>query len=423
MPPAARRYLVDLSPLRDSREYRLLYFGQLISFLGRQLTVVASSYQLFLLTDSSFAVGMLSLAQLGPVIICSLIGGSLADAFDRRKLLLVMQVLLAATTLGLALNAMLERPAIWPIFVCTALSAGFSSIDSPARGAAIPSLVRRDQVSAASALNQTLVQLGLVAGPAAGGLVISQMSLATAYWIDVATFAGAILTLLAMKPMIPEGGGTRAGLGSVREGLRYLREQRAVQGTFVIDLNAMIFGMPRALFPALGTQAFGGGAATVGLLYAAPGAGALVAAITTGWVTAVERQGRAVLWAVAAWGLSIAAFGLATWLPLGLFLLAIAGAADVVSAVFRNTILQLQVPDRLRGRLFATHIAVVTGGPRLGDAESGAVASLATPRISVVSGGLACIAGVAAVAKLFPELASWHPPPVELEPAPAETTD
>jgi MFS family permease len=202
--------------------------------------------------------------------------------------------------------------------------------------------------------------------------------------------------------MPPEGGGTRPGLSSIAEGFRFMASRQELIGVFVIDLNAMVFGLPRALFPALGEQVFGGGASTVGLLYAAPGAGALLGALTTGWVGRIRRQGLAVLVAVAGWGAAIAAFGLTASLPLALVLLAVAGAADVISAVFRNTVLQLIVPDSLRGRLSAVQIAVVTGGPRLGDTEAGAVAALTTTRFSVVSGGAACVVGVLACAWLLP---------------------
>lgn len=379
------------------------------------MTVVAVPLQVFLVTDSSLAVGLLGIAQLVPLLAFSLAGGAFADALDRRKLLLVMQVLLGLTSVGLALNSTGDDVELWPLFVLTGLAAGFSGIDSPTRSAAIPGLVRRDQLRAALALNQLLFQLGQVAGPAIGGLLISQLSFAAVYWLDAATFVISAVAVARMDPLVPEGGGTRAGVASVVEGFRFLRGRRALQGTFVIDVNAMVFGMPRALFPELGTTVFGGGAGTVGLLTAAPAAGALVGALTTGWVSAVRRPGAAVLWAVAAWGVAIAAFGLTAWLPVALLALAAAGAADVVSAVFRNTILQMEVPDRLRGRLNAVHIAVVTGGPRLGDAEAGAVAAVTSPRFSVVSGGLACLAGVAVIARLLPQLAAWQPPPDEAD--------
>jgi predicted MFS family arabinose efflux permease len=399
MVPVRRRLLIDPAPLRASREFRLLWGGQLVSLLGRQLTVVAVPFQVFALTRSSLAVGLVSLAQLGPLLVCSLLGGAIADAADRRKLLLVTQGLLALSIAGLAVNAMLPRPALWPLFALSALAAGVGGVDSPARSAVVPTLVRPHQLPAAFALNQILFQTAQVVGPALAGLLIAQVSLAAAYWLDVATFGVAAATLLAMRPLPPQRGGRPAGIASVVEGLGFLRGRRALQGTFVIDLNAMVFGMPRALFPELGATVFGGGAGVVGLLYAAPGAGALLGALLSGWVGAVRRQGRAVLLAVAVWGGAIALFGLSRALPLALALLALAGAADVVSAVFRNTILQLSVPDRLRGRLSAIHIAVVTGGPRLGDAEAGAVAALAGARFSVVSGGLACLLGVAATSR------------------------
>ena len=405
-----RRVLLDVTPVTESREYRLLYLGQVVSFFGRQLTIVAASIQIFGLTHSSLQVGLLSLGQLGPLIACSFLGGTLADAIDRRKVLLAANVLLAATSVGLALNAGRSHPLVWPIYVFTALSAGFSAIDSPTRSAVVPSLVRRDQIPAAAALNQTGYQFGQIAGPAAAGPIID-VSIVAAYWVDVGTFGVALITLLLLPPLLPEGGGTKAGIGSIKEGLRYVREERTLQGVFLIDINAMVFGMPRALFPQLGTELFHGGAGTVGLLYAAPAAGAFAGALTTGWVTHVRRQGAAVLWAVAVWGIAIAAFGFAHWLPLALLCLAIAGAADVISAVFRGTILQLHVPDRLRGRLQALNIAVVTGGPRVGDLEAGVVATATSAQVSVVSGGLACVAGVLVFAKYFPELASWHAEP------------
>ncbi len=401
---ARPRLLADTTPLRESRHYRLLFLGEGFAFLGSQLTVVAVPLQVYLLTRSSLAVGLVGLAQLGPLLACSLVGGAFVDAVDRRVLLIWVQLARGALSAGLAVNALAPRPALWPLYVLTAAGAGLSAVDGPARLAAVPALVRRELVPAAAALHQILTQVGQVAGPAVAGLIVARASLATAYAVDVATFTVASVLALAMRRLPPGEGGAGAGLGAVWDGLRFLRGRRALQGTFVIDLNAMVFGMPRALFPALGTGLFHGGPATVGLLYAAPGAGALLGALTAGWVGSVRRQGRAVLASVAVWGLAITAFGLVAWLPLALCLLAVAGAADVLSAVFRNTILQLTVPDGLRGRLAAIHIAVVTGGPRLGDAEAGAVAALAGPQFSVVSGGLACLAGAALIAWRIPQL-------------------
>jgi MFS family permease len=407
-PAAGRRFFVDVTPLRASRDYRLLFGGQLISFMGRQVTVVAIPVQVYDLTHSSFAVGMTGLVALGPLVVLSLVGGAIADAMDRRRLLLIANVLLAATSAGLALNAQRGHDAaLWPIYLLTALAAGFSGLELPTRNAATPALVGLELLPAAAALGQILVQVGQVVGPALAGPLIDGVGMASAYWFDTATFGAAVVATLLIRPLPPEGGGTRASVASIKEGLAYLRGRRVLQSTFVVDINAMVFGMPRALFPALAEKVFGGGAGTVGLLYAAPGAGAFVAALASGWVGGVRRQGRAVLLAVAAWGVAIALFGLTSSLVLALVLLAIGGAADVVSAVFRNTILQVSVPDNLRGRLSSVHIAVVTGGPRLGDAEAGAVAAISTPRISVVSGGLACVLGVLAVHRWAPQFAAY----------------
>lgn len=401
----ARKVLADITPLRESGEFRRLYFGQLVSFIGTQLTMVAVPYQVFLITRSSFVVGLVSLVQVGPLLVGSLFGGALADVRDRRRILLITAIGSVLISAGLALNASLDRPRLWPLFVLSGAAAGLSGVHGPARSAAIPNLVGKDLLPAAYALWQTLMQVGSVLGPAIAGVLIARAGLASLFWIDAVTYGAAFVAVLGMRPLRPDGHGGKVSLASIAEGLRYVRSNRAILGTFVIDLNAMIFGMPRALFPALGLGQYAGDAGTVGLLYAAPAAGALVGSLTTGWVGGVRCQGRAVLVAVAVWGAAIAGFGLSRSLAVGLVLLAVAGAADVVSAVFRNTIMQVAVPDSLRGRLSATHIAVVTGGPRLGDLEAGAVAAVAGPRFSVVSGGLACIAGVLVVGALLPEFA------------------
>lgn len=402
-----RRVFVDLSPLRRFPDFRRLWLGQLVSQLGSALTLVAVPYEVYRLTRSSFAVGMVSLVQLGPLLLGSLLGGSVADAFDRRRILLGSQVVLAATSAGLAFNAMGGHPALWPLFLLPAVAAGFSGMDSSTRAAAMVALVEPEALVAANALRQLLLTVSLVAGPVVAGLILGRFGPVAIYWTDVASFAAAMVAVVGIPSLQPTGGGTRVGFRSMLDGLRFLRGHQALQGTFIVDLNAMIFGMPRALFPAMGIGVFHGGATAVGLLYAAPGAGALLGAIFTGWAAHARRQGRAVLIAVVLWGVAIAAFGLVSWLPAALALLAVAGAADVVSAVFRGAILQLETPDRLGGRLFSIQIAVVTGGPRVGDAEAGAVAALAGVRASVVSGGLACVAGVALLARLLPGFTNY----------------
>ncbi|HJS72532.1 MAG TPA: MFS transporter [Acidimicrobiia bacterium] len=401
-----RRLIVDLTPLRESPRFRILYIAQLLASIGRQITVVAVPFQVYILTESTLAVGALGLAQFIPLMVVSIIGGAVADAFDRRVLLVAGHLLLALTALGLVFNASLAEPAIWPLYVLSAINAAFTAFNNPARMAAIPALLRRELIAPGFALNSTMHEVAAAIGPAIAGLLIAQYDLVVAYSVEAIAFLAAALTLLRVGQLRPEGGGRAVGMTSIREGFHYLKGQPLIQSGFLIDLNAMIFGMPQALFPALGTMTFGGDASTVGLLYAAPGIGALVAALTSGWVGSVSRRGRVVVVAVVIWGVAIAIFGLLTNLALALALLAVAGAADVVSAVMRNTILQLTVPDQLRGRLSAVHTAVVGGGPRLGDLEAGAVAALTSVRFSVVSGGVACVIGALAIARWMPQL--WN---------------
>lgn len=403
--------MVDITPLREVPGYRWLYAGMLFAHAGRQLTVVAVPFQVFALTGSTLAVGMLGLAQLFPLLIVSVIGGALADAMDRRRLLVVSQVVLAGTAAGLLWNSVSDAPVIWPLFVLSALNAGVSAIDSPARHAILPGLVGRTLLPSALALNQTLTNIAKAALPALGGLLIAAAGLPLSYGVEATMFLiGALL--IRNVPEIPTDTVRRkVELSSIAEGFRFLRARRVIQAALLIDLNAMVFGMPTALFPAIGTEVFGGDAFIVGLLYAAPGMGALVGALTSGWVSAVRRQGRATVVAVVGWGLAMAVFGLSRSLGLAMVMLALAGAADVVSAIFRGTIIQLTAPDELRGRMSSMHTAVVAGGPRLGDLEAGVVAALTSVRFSVVSGGLLCVLGALAIGRWAPELVKYRHDP------------
>jgi MFS family permease len=395
--------LIDIGPLRRSKDFRYLYFGEMVSFVGSGLTTVAVPYQLYSLTHSSLQVGLASLAQLFPLLVCSFAGGAVADAHDRRRVLLAVELAMAGCSVALALNATVgSRPAVWPLYIFSAAAAGLVGFESPTRVAASASVLSPSDMTQMSALWQVLFQTSTVVGPFLAGVVIAAAGLGAAYWVDVASFGAAFVGAWLMRPLPPTHQVTAVGLKAVREGLHHVRREKALQGIYLIDLAAMVFGMPRALFPALGTVLFHGGARTVSYLYTAVGVGALVGALATGWVAHVKRQGRAVVVAVLVWGVSIAAFGLVRSLPLALVLLAIAGWADVVSAIFRNTILQLSAPDRLRGRMNALQTAVVSGGPRLGDLESGGVATLVSPSFSVVSGGVTCVAAALAVTFALP---------------------
>ena len=412
----SRHVLLDLSPLGRSRDFRALIGGLGVSTLGNQLTAVSVPYQVYAITHSSLDVGLVSLTQLFPLIAGSLLGGSFADSMDRRRLLLVVEALGALSSAGLALNADFG-PALWPLFLFPAVTAALSGMDSSARNAMVPNLVGLASVPAANAMFQALFQTGAIVGPAAAGLLLAGAGVHVVYWLDVVSFGAALVAVLAISPQGGHGGtgsppvrgvsggsspGGKRVLRSTAEGLRFVRRSPTMQGAYLIDLNAMVFGLPRALFPALGATVFGGGATTVGLLYAAPGAGALLGALSSRWVGRIRRQGLAVIIAVIVWGAAITGFGLVRLLPVALLLLALAGWADVVSAVLRNTIIQFSGPDSLRGRLMGVQMAVVAGGPRLGDLEAGVVATAFGDTFAIVSGGVACIAGALAVARLLP---------------------
>ena len=396
------RILVDTTPLRESREFRLLFTGQLVSTLGTQLTVVAIPYQVFSMTHSSLQVGAISLAQLFPFLAGALTAGPIGDAVDKRKIMIWTSAAMMLTSAALAANAALAHPSLVALYLISSLAAGFQGFANTARMASTAGLVERRHLAAAFAMVQITFQLGTVVGPAVSGVIIG-IGLPLAYALDASTFLVTVVTSFLLKPIPPhpEAGGLTVWQ-STKEGLRYLRTRQALQGVYLIDINAMVFGMPRALFPAMAGSVFGGGTITLGFLYAAPGAGALVGALTTGWVANLRRQGWAVIIAVCVWGAAITVFGLVDTLWVALVLLAVAGWADVISAVLRNTILQSTIPERFRSRMSSIQMAVVQGGPRLGDLESGLVADLTSIEFAVVSGGLACIAGAAIIGALLP---------------------
>ena len=396
------RILVDTTPLRESRDFRLLFTGQLISMLGTQLTVVAIPYQVYSTTHSSLQVGAISLAQLIPFLAGALSAGPIGDAIDRRKIMVWTTAGMTLTSAAMAVNAAVAHPSLVVLYVVSSLAAGLMGFSSTARMASVPGLIERRHLTAAFALMQVIIQVGTVVGPALSGVLL-RTGLPLVYSLDAVSFVVACIASVMLRPIPPaEGTGGLSPWESTKEGLRYLRSRQALQGVYLIDINAMVFGMPRALFPAMAGSVFGGGTVTLGFLYAAPGVGALIGAVTTGWVTNLRRQGWAVIVAVSVWGVAIAVFGLVDTLWVGLVLLAVAGWADVISAVLRNTMLQSSIPERFRSRMSSIQMAVVQGGPRVGDMESGAVATLTSVEFSVVSGGLACIVGAAVIGAIMP---------------------
>ncbi len=389
---------LDLTPLRHSPAFRRLLFGDAVSVVGTQVTTVAVPLQVYEVTGSAAAVGLVGLAGLLPLVVFGLYGGAVADAVDRRRLVLLTtagQLLLSCVLVAQAW-AGLEQTAL--LYAVVAAQSALFAMDSPARQAFVPRLLPVTLLPAANALRQVEFNLGVTVGPLLAGVLVARSGYSAAYAVDALSFLAALAAVVGLPAMPPAGGGRRAGTASVLEGLRFLRSRQVLLMTFVVDLVAMVFAMPRALFPALAEQVYGGGAQTAGLLYSALAVGALVGAVFSGWFGRVHRHGVAVLAAVGAWGLSITLFGLTDVLALGLLCLAAAGLSDMVSAVFRTAILQAAAPDELRGRLGGVFIVVVAGGPRLGDGRAGGGAELVGLQGSSVAGGLAVVGVTAAVA-------------------------
>jgi MFS family permease len=408
-----RRLALDVRPLQVSRPFRRLWLGLLVSGVGSQFTVVAVFIQLTRRTGSEIAVGASGAAYLVGVIAGTIAFAPVVDAWDRRRLLIVAQLLAMTGTGTLLLTSIETELPIGLIYVGLAIVAFASALDAPARSAMTPRLIGADLIPSAAALNQVVWNGAGLVGPAVAGIVVEAFGLPIAYAIDLTSLAIMLLAALTLPSVLPERSADEpTGWAAVREGFSFATSDRLIRSTFVIDLVAMIFGSPRALFTFLIVDQFHRDPSMVGLLFSAPAVGAFIGALASGWTRNVRYQGRAVIVAVAVWGASIALFGLSSdHLWLGVIALALAGWADVISAIFRNTILQVTVPDRLRGRLSAIHILVVSGGPRIGDIEAGLVARAVSLTFSVVSGGVACIAGSAYVARRYPELTSYRSEP------------
>jgi MFS family permease len=403
------RIAVDVSALRDSRDFRLLTLGSLITNLGTQATLVALPYQVYVQTRSPLLTGLLGAVELAPIVTMSLYGGALADRVDRRRLLLADQIALVVVSGGLAAGALAGHPPLGLLYVLAGTLAGFSAIQNVARSSIVPNVVSPERLRGALALTFGLYQLTMVIGPSLGGALVAIFGLGTAYVVDAVSCLGMVVAVLAMSAQPPHGEHTAGEsiVASIRDGLRFVRSEKALLGSFGIDLAAMTFGMPRTLFPVLSLTVYHTGAAGTGALFASVSAGATVAALSTGWLTRTRRLGVVVIWAVMCWGAAIALAGLVETLWAAMALLALAGAADSISAVCRSTINQTVTPDALRGRMSAAFSLVVTSGPRLGDIESGTIASISTPRFSVLSGGVGCIVSALLIVRAFPALARY----------------
>ena len=391
---------VDIRPLRESRDFRRLWFGTGISAIGSQITTVAIPFQIWDETHSTLVVGLLGIAALVPLLIVPIYGGAVADAVDRRRMLLFSDLALMAVTVGLLVNVLVGSR-LWVLFAAEALGTAAYGFQRPARNALTPALVPDGQLLAAIAVEDVVFTLARVAGPAAAGLLIDGVGLAGAYAFDIATFSASLFAiwLLPAAPAAPDA--DRPTLGSIIDGFRLIKRRKALLGIFVVDTNAMVFGMPRSLFPALADR-LGGGPSLLGFMYSSLFAGALVASLVSGWMNEVRRQGLAVCVAAAAWGVAIALLGFAQTAWLALAMLAVAGAADFVSAVFRSNILLTVTPASMRGRLSGIELAQVAGAPEIGNLEAGIVASLTSVRTSIVSGGVLTVIGTVIAALALP---------------------
>lgn len=407
-----RSVLTDVRPLQVSPAFRRLFFGSTVSQLGQQMTNVAVAIQVYDLTGSSFYVGLVGVFALVPLVALGLYGGAIADAVDRRTLALVASAGLWAVSVALAVQAFAGNGSVWVLYACIAVQSGFYAINNPARSAMMPRLLDKELIPAASALNMASFNLGFTFGPVIGALAITWHGYGAAYTIDVITFAAAYYALVRLPRMPPMANSPRAGLRSVVDGLKFLRHSPNLRMTFVVDLCAMVLAQPRALFPALAYKVYGGGAGVVGVLQAAPAAGAVIAFLFSGWVSKVRLQGLAIVISVVIYGAAVGGVGLTDILWVGVVFLAISGMADMVSAAYRSTMLQVAAPDQMRGRLQGVFIVVVAGGPRAGDFLAGSVASTVGERLALLLGGLACVVGVltaSALSRRFLQYDARHP--------------
>lgn len=397
---------IDITPLRRHRDFRLLFIGRLVSFFGTMITVVAFPFQVYQLSHSVLLVGVLGLLEFATIFVFAMIGGALADAVDRRSMVLLTEAGLMACSLILAGNAALPNPQLWVLFAITVGWGLLDAIQRPSLSALLPRLVDRDELSAAAALDNLRSTLGQILGPALGGVLLAAIGVPLTYMVDVATFVVGLACLWLMREVPPPVDAERPSLRRVVEGLRYAVSRPELIGTYAVDMIAMFFGMPMALFPAIAQNL--GGPGVLGLLYAAPAVGSFFFSATSGWTGRIHRHGLAVIVAAVVWGVAIIGFGLAPGLVAALAFLALAGAADMMSGLFRNVIWNQTIPDSLRGRLASIEMLSYTSGPALGNFEAGLVASLFSVRVSIVSGGILCVVGCLLCALALPAFRNYE---------------
>jgi MFS family permease len=395
-----RRMRLDITPLRRHRDYRLLVGSATISLFGSFVTLVAAPLQIKELTNSYLAVGLVGAAEFLPLVVFGLWGGAIADAIDRRRTVILTEFLALLCSAALMVNALLSHPRLWVIYIVAAIAAGATAVQRPSIDAIMARVVPLPDQSAAAALTGLQHNGGAILGPALGGL-LAAWSLPAAYGVDVASFVLSLLLLVRLAPISIPAAGEPVSLASIAAGLRYAASRKDLLGTYLVDLVAMAFAMPQALYPFLADQLHHPHA--LGALYSAGGVGAVLATLASGWTSRVHRHGLMIVLAAAGWGLGMALAGIAPNVWLILICLAFAGGADMYSGIFRDVIWNQTIPDELRGRLAGIELLAYGGGPTLGNARAGVVARFSSVRFAIGAGGLACLAGVAAIAALLPQ--------------------
>lgn len=397
-----RRLRLDVTPLRTSRDFRVLFASGVVTNLGSMITYVALPFQIKNLTGSYVAVGAIGLVELVPLIVFGLWGGALADAIDRRLMVILTEVGLGVTSVILLINALAPTPQVWVIYVVAALVATMDALQRPSLDALVPRVVAHDQLTAAGALNSLRYQFGMIVGPAIGGLLVAWVGVGVAYGVDVVTYALSLLLLWRLRPAPAQDDAEKVSLRSIVTGAQYAWSRKDLLGTYAVDLVAMVFAFPYAVFPFVADAL--GAPWSLGLLYTAPTVGALVATVSSGWTNHVHRHGRAIVWAAIGWGAAVAAFGLLPSVWFVLLALAVAGAFDMVSGLFRSLMWNQTIPDEVRGRMAGIELLSYSIGPTLGQVRVSVAAQRFGLRTGIVSGGLLCVAGVGLLAVSLPSL-------------------
>ncbi len=395
---------IDITPLKISRDYRLLFFGQLVSFFGSMMTFVVVPWQMYQLTQSSAMVGYIYLAEFVPMVCLAFVGGALADALDKRKMLRLTEIGQTLVTLILLINSLLPNPQIWILFVAVAIHAGFAAIQRPAFESFIQKIIPNDLMTSVMALNSVRYSFGAIVSPAIAGIIATQFSASVAYTIDLFTFIASLIAVFLIKAVPSPAGADRPSWQSIKKGWKYALTRQELHGTYSIDIAAMFFAMPQALYPAL---AMVYGDKYVGFFPAALAAGALLASLTSGWTKNVHRHGLLVTLAAVLWGVAIIFFGLSDSVIFMLLFLGAAGFFDMISGIFRGAIWNQTIPNHLRGRLASIEMISYLTGPMLGSAKMGIVAERFSVKTAIISGGILCVAAVGLTALFLPKFLAY----------------